>query len=120
LADIATIIKFESYSVMTLVALGLHLLFGYPFTWFLERHPGLIVKDLGCGFFLHTGTNSNTTWMSASHYRMFLPWKSFAYWTLPQRNMMKRASADTGRLLGNPGPGMAGGRRVPGAPEEDP
>ncbi|MDY6930243.1 MAG: hypothetical protein SWN10_24660 [Pseudomonadota bacterium] len=26
----------------------LQLFFRYPFTWFLERNPGFIVKNLGC------------------------------------------------------------------------
>ncbi|KMQ76744.1 hypothetical protein [Marinobacter subterrani] len=42
--------------------IGLHLLFRYPFTWFLERNPDFIVKDLGCGFFRPTGMVKFRTW----------------------------------------------------------
>lgn len=80
LADIATIIKFESYSVMTLVVLGLHLLFRYPFTWVLERYPGLIVKDLGCGFFRATGMVRFRTWREETFEAPFIefdPYISF-------------------------------------------
>jgi len=41
---------------------GLHLFFRYPFTWFLERNPDFIVKDLGCGFFRPTGMVKFRTW----------------------------------------------------------
>ena len=41
---------------------ALHFLFRYPFTWFLERHPGFIIKDLGCGFFRPTGMVRIRTW----------------------------------------------------------
>ena len=41
---------------------GLHLFFRYPFTWFLERNPDFIVKDLGCGFFRPTGMVKIRTW----------------------------------------------------------
>ncbi|MEQ5833988.1 hypothetical protein [Marinobacter sp. NFXS9] len=34
---------------------GLHLFFRYPFKWLLERHPEIMVRDLGCGFFRMTG-----------------------------------------------------------------
>ncbi|MEQ5833987.1 hypothetical protein [Marinobacter sp. NFXS9] len=34
---------------------GLHAFFRYPFTWYLERHPEVMVRDLGCGFFRTTG-----------------------------------------------------------------
>lgn len=80
LADIATIIKFESFSVMTLVVLGLHLLFRYPFTWFLERYPGFIVKDLGCGFFRTTGMVKFRTWREETFEAPFIefdPYISF-------------------------------------------
>lgn len=40
----------------------LHLFFRYPFTWFLERNPDFIVKDLGCGFFRPTGMVKFRTW----------------------------------------------------------
>ncbi|MGF2686695.1 hypothetical protein ACQUWM_09365 [Marinobacter sp. DUT-3] len=79
-ADIATIIKFESYSVMTLVVLGLHLLFRYPFTWVLERYPGFIVKDLGCGFFRTTGMVKFRTWREETFEAPFIefdPYISF-------------------------------------------
>lgn len=80
LADIATIIKFESYSVMTLVVLSLHLLFRYPFTWFLERYPEFIVKDLGCGFFRTTGMVKFRTWREETFEAPFIefdPYISF-------------------------------------------
>lgn len=41
---------------------ALHLFFRYPFTWFLERNPDFIVKDLGCGFFRPTGLVKFRTW----------------------------------------------------------
>lgn len=41
---------------------ALHLFFRYPFTWFLERNPDFIVKDLGCGFFRPTGMVKFRTW----------------------------------------------------------
>lgn len=40
----------------------MHLFFRYPFTWFLERNPDFIVKDLGCGFFRPTGIVKFRTW----------------------------------------------------------
>ncbi|NWN92384.1 DUF1761 domain-containing protein [Marinobacter adhaerens] len=40
----------------------LHLFFRYPFTWFLERNPDFIVKDLGCGFFRPSGMVKFRTW----------------------------------------------------------
>ncbi|WP_449285937.1 hypothetical protein [Marinobacter sp. PE14] len=42
--------------------IGLHLFFRYPFTWFLERNPDFIVKDLGCGFLRPTGMVKFRTW----------------------------------------------------------
>ncbi|MDN6319900.1 MAG: hypothetical protein L0J77_09040 [Marinobacter sp.] len=42
--------------------IGLHLFFRYPFTWFLERNPEFIIKDLGCGFFRPTGMVKFRTW----------------------------------------------------------
>jgi len=45
-----------------LVVVCLHLFFRYPFTWFLERNPDFIVKDLGCGFFRPTGMVKFRTW----------------------------------------------------------
>jgi hypothetical protein len=80
LADIATMIKFESYSLMTLVVLGLHIFFRYPFTWFLERYPVLIVKDLGCGFFRPTGKVKFRTWREETFEAPFIefdPYISF-------------------------------------------
>ena len=41
---------------------AMHLFFRYPFTWFLERNPDFIVKDLGCGFFRPTGMVKFRTW----------------------------------------------------------
>lgn len=50
------------FSTAMLVTIFLHLFFRYPFTWFLERNPDFIVKDLGCGFFRPTGMVKFRTW----------------------------------------------------------
>jgi len=50
------------FSIALLVTLSLHLFFRYPFTWFLERNPDFIVKDLGCGIFRPTGMVKFRTW----------------------------------------------------------
>lgn len=51
-----------TFTIALLVTVGLHLFFRYPFTWFLERNPDFIVKDLGCGFFRPTGMVKFRTW----------------------------------------------------------
>lgn len=59
---------------------GLHILFRYPFTWFLERHPDFIVKDLGCGFFRPTGMVKFRTWREETFEAPFIefdPYISF-------------------------------------------
>ena len=53
---------FTSFFEIAAWMIGLHLFFRYPFTWFLERNPDFIVKDLGCGFFRPTGTVKFRTW----------------------------------------------------------
>jgi hypothetical protein len=58
----------------------LHLFFRYPFTWFLERNPGFIVKDLGCGFFRPTGMVKFRTWREETFEAPFIefdPYISF-------------------------------------------
>lgn len=50
------------FSIALLVTVTLHLFFRYPFTWFLERNPDFIVKDLGCGFFRPSGMVKFRTW----------------------------------------------------------
>ena len=50
------------FLILTAIIVGLHLFFRYPFTWFLERNPDFIVKDLGCGFFRPTGMVKFRTW----------------------------------------------------------
>ncbi|WP_133243121.1 hypothetical protein [Tamilnaduibacter salinus] len=58
----------------------LHLFFRYPFTWFLESHPGFIVKDLGCGFFRPTGMVKFRTWREETFEAPFIefdPYISF-------------------------------------------
>jgi len=61
-AEIVAYIKFGEFSFVFLALVGLHLFFRYPFTWFLERNPEFIVKDLGCGFFRTTGMVKFRTW----------------------------------------------------------
>ncbi|WP_410330234.1 hypothetical protein [Marinobacter sp.] len=59
---------------------GLHIFFRYPFTWFLERHPDFIVKDLGCGFFRPTGMVKFRTWREETFEAPFIefdPYISF-------------------------------------------
>jgi hypothetical protein len=51
-----------TFTIAFFVTVGLHLFFRYPFTWFLERNPDFIVKDLGCGFFRPTGMVKFRTW----------------------------------------------------------
>ncbi len=80
LADIATVIKVGGYSLMTLVVLGLHFFFRYPFTFCLQRYPGFIVKDLGCGFFRPTGMVRFRTWREETFEAPFIefdPYISF-------------------------------------------
>ncbi|MGP4846212.1 hypothetical protein ACTXGQ_18945 [Marinobacter sp. 1Y8] len=45
--------RFTAWPLFWLI--GLHLFFRHPFTWYLERHPEVMVRDLGCGFFRTTG-----------------------------------------------------------------
>jgi len=80
LAEIAAYIKFGEISYLILVVIGLHLFFRYPFTWFLERYPGFIVKDLGCGFFRPTGMVKFRTWREETFEAPFIefdPYISF-------------------------------------------
>ncbi|MGP4845006.1 hypothetical protein ACTXGQ_12805 [Marinobacter sp. 1Y8] len=51
--DFMTAIRLNSWPFFGLI--GLHFFFRYPFTWYLERHPEVMVRDLGCGFFRTTG-----------------------------------------------------------------
>lgn len=51
----------ETFNIAAVILL-LHLFFRYPFTWFLERNPDFIVKDLGCGFFRPAGMVKFRTW----------------------------------------------------------
>lgn len=51
-----------TFTIVFFVTVALHLFFRYPFTWFLERNPDFIVKDLGCGFFRPTGMVKFRTW----------------------------------------------------------
>jgi hypothetical protein len=53
---------FASFFEVGAWMVGLHLFCRYPFTWFLERNPDFIVKDLGCGFFRPTGMVKFRTW----------------------------------------------------------
>jgi hypothetical protein len=79
-AEIAAYIKFGEFSYLILVVIGLHLFFRYPFTWFLERYPGFIVKDLGCGFFRTTGMVKFRTWREETFEAPFIefdPYISF-------------------------------------------
>lgn len=75
--------NFASLSTTIFMGLGmycLHLLFRYPFTWLLERYPGLIVKDLGCGFFRATGMVKFRTWREETFEAPFIefdPYISF-------------------------------------------
>lgn len=80
LAEIAAYIKFGEISYLILVVIGLHLFFRYPFTWLLERYPGFIVKDLGCGFFRTTGMVRFRTWREETFEAPFIefdPYISF-------------------------------------------
>jgi len=80
LAEIAAYIKFGEISYVTLIVISLHLFFRYPFTWFLQRNPGFIVKDLGCGFFRPTGMVKFRTWREETFEAPFIefdPYISF-------------------------------------------
>ncbi|MEE3169652.1 MAG: hypothetical protein VX324_05935 [Pseudomonadota bacterium] len=80
LAEIAAYIKFGEFSYLILVVIGLHFFFRYPFTWFLERYPEFIVKDLGCGFFRTTGMVKFRTWREETFEAPFIefdPYISF-------------------------------------------
>ena len=75
-----TIWAFVGFLEIGGVILILHLFFRYPFTWYLERHPGLIVKDLGCGFFRPTGIVKFRTWREETFEAPFIefdPYISF-------------------------------------------
>ncbi|SFR47775.1 hypothetical protein SAMN04488073_1883 [Marinobacter gudaonensis] len=75
-----TIWAFVGFLEIGGVILMLHLFFRYPFTWYLERHPGLIVKDLGCGFFRTTGMVKFRTWREETFEAPFIefdPYISF-------------------------------------------
>lgn len=37
------------------ILISLRLFFKYPFVWYLERNPEVMVRDLGCGFFRTAG-----------------------------------------------------------------
>ena len=58
--DIVSGLVHGTFPIFAVVCL--HLFFRYPFTWFLERNPDFIVKDLGCGFFRPTGMVKFRTW----------------------------------------------------------
>lgn len=60
------------FSIALLVTACLHIFFRYPFTWFLERHPEFIVKDLGCGFFRPTGMVKFRTWRNETFEAPFI------------------------------------------------
>jgi hypothetical protein len=80
LAEIATYVKFGEFSYSIIILLSLNLFFRYPFTWFLERNPGFIVKDLGCGFFRPTGMVKFRTWREETFEAPFIefdPYISF-------------------------------------------
>lgn len=75
--------NFTSLSTTIFMGFGiycLHLFFRYPFTWLLERYPGFIVKDLGCGFFRPTGMVKFRTWREETFEAPFIefdPYISF-------------------------------------------
>lgn len=72
--------NFVPFLHIGLVICGLHLFFRYPFTWFLERHPDFIVKDLGCGFFRPTGLVKFRAWREETFEAPFIefdPYISF-------------------------------------------
>lgn len=75
-----TVLAFTGFMELGAYILGLHLFFRYPFTWFLERNPGVIVKDLGCGFFRPTGMVKFRTWREETFEAPFIefdPYISF-------------------------------------------
>ena len=79
-AEVIAYYKFGGFSFVILAVIGIHLFFRYPFTWFLERHPDFIVKDLGCGFFRPTGMVKFRTWREETFEAPFIefdPYISF-------------------------------------------
>jgi len=75
-----TVLAFTGFMEIGAYILGLHLFFRYPFTWFLERNPEFIVKDLGCGFFRTTGMVKFRTWREETFEAPFIefdPYISF-------------------------------------------
>lgn len=79
-AETAAFFKFGKFSFSIPILIGIHLFFRYPFTWFLERYPGFIVKDLGCGFFRPTGMVKFRTWREETFEAPFIefdPYISF-------------------------------------------
>lgn len=79
-AEVIAYFKFGEFSYVILAVIGIHLFFRYPFTWFLERNPGFIVKDLGCGFFRPTGMVKFRTWREETFEAPFIefdPYISF-------------------------------------------
>jgi len=75
-----TVLAFTGFMEIGAYILGLHLFFRYPFTWFLERNPGVIVKDLGCGFFRPSGMVKFRTWREETFEAPFIefdPYISF-------------------------------------------
>ncbi|MCG7198097.1 hypothetical protein MD273_00020 [Marinobacter pelagius] len=77
-AGIVAALTHATFPIIAIVCL--HLFFRYPFTWFLERHPDFIVKDLGCGFFRPTGMVRFRTWREETFEAPFIefdPYISF-------------------------------------------
>jgi hypothetical protein len=66
----------DTFNIAAVILL-LHLLFRYPFTWFLERNPDFIVKDLGCGFFRPTGMVKFRTWREETFEAPFIEFDSY-------------------------------------------
>ncbi|MAA64511.1 MAG: hypothetical protein CL581_07025 [Alteromonadaceae bacterium] len=63
---------------------GLHLFFNYPFLWIFERNPGLIMKDLGCGYFRSTGMVKFRTWREDTFEAPFIEFDPYiSFQTLP-------------------------------------
>jgi len=77
-AGIVAALTHATFPIIAIMCL--HLFFRYPFTWFLERHPDFIVKDLGCGFFRPTGMVKFRTWREETFEAPFIefdPYISF-------------------------------------------
>lgn len=71
---------FLGFAYVAPALFALHILFRYPFTWVLQRYPGFIVKDLGCGFFRPTGRVKFRTWKEETFEAPFIefdPYISF-------------------------------------------